>query len=133
MDMVNIKHAKKAQALASDLDYRKKLHEYTVLPEDMKTQWAKKAYGLQSEVSPTHCQFPPCISCNWAQLYFQSDFEPVYESITSHGGRTAGDVLGPGRVGGEVGMQRWLRQRRLEDGGLGLRAMVKVTMCWACA
>lgn len=51
MDMVNIRHAKKAQALASDLDYRKKLHEYTVLPEDMKTQWAKKAYGLQSEVS----------------------------------------------------------------------------------
>lgn len=52
MDMVHIKHAKKAQALASDLDYRTKLHEYTVLPEDMKTQWAKKAYGLQSEVSP---------------------------------------------------------------------------------
>ncbi|ELK04946.1 Nebulin-related-anchoring protein [Pteropus alecto] len=50
MDMVNIKHAKKAQALASDLDYRKKLHEYTVLPEDMKTQWARKAYGLQSEL-----------------------------------------------------------------------------------
>ncbi|XP_052038988.1 nebulin-related-anchoring protein isoform X3 [Apodemus sylvaticus] len=50
MDMVNLRHAKKAQALASDLDYRKKLHDYTVLPEDMKTQWAKKAYGLQSEV-----------------------------------------------------------------------------------
>ncbi|KAF6317602.1 nebulin related anchoring protein [Rhinolophus ferrumequinum] len=50
MDMVNITHAKKAQALASDLDYRKKLHEYTVVPEDMKTQWAKKAYGLQSEL-----------------------------------------------------------------------------------
>ncbi|XP_036048613.1 nebulin-related-anchoring protein isoform X1 [Onychomys torridus] len=50
MDMVNLRHAKKAQALASDLDYRKKLHEYTVLPEDMKTQWAKKAYGLQSEL-----------------------------------------------------------------------------------
>uniref|UniRef100_A0A4W2G6X6 Nebulin-related-anchoring protein n=1 Tax=Bos indicus x Bos taurus TaxID=30522 RepID=A0A4W2G6X6_BOBOX len=50
MDMVNIRHAKKAQALASDLDYRKRLHEYTVLPEDMKTLWAKKAYGLQSEL-----------------------------------------------------------------------------------
>ncbi|XP_045659133.1 nebulin-related-anchoring protein isoform X8 [Ursus americanus] len=50
MDMVHIKHAKKAQALASDLDYRTKLHQYTVLPEDMKTQWAKKAYGLQSEL-----------------------------------------------------------------------------------
>uniref|UniRef100_A0A8C6IHT4 Nebulin-related-anchoring protein n=1 Tax=Mus spicilegus TaxID=10103 RepID=A0A8C6IHT4_MUSSI len=50
MDLVNLRHAKKAQALASDLDYRKKLHDYTVLPEDMKTQWAKKAYGLQSEL-----------------------------------------------------------------------------------
>ncbi|XP_074229693.1 nebulin-related-anchoring protein isoform X5 [Camelus bactrianus] len=50
MDMVNIRHAKKAQALASDLDYRKQLHEYTALPEDMKTLWAKKAYGLQSEL-----------------------------------------------------------------------------------
>lgn len=51
MDMVNLRHAKKAQALASDLDYRNRLHEYTVVPEDMKTKWAKKAYGLQSDVS----------------------------------------------------------------------------------
>ncbi|XP_073650065.1 nebulin-related-anchoring protein isoform X9 [Tursiops truncatus] len=50
MDMVNMRHAKKAQALASDQGYRKKLHGYTVLPEDMKTCWAKKAYGLQSEL-----------------------------------------------------------------------------------
>ncbi|XP_037660583.1 nebulin-related-anchoring protein isoform X2 [Choloepus didactylus] len=50
MDMVNIRHARRAQALASDLDYRTRLHEYTVLPEDMKTQWAKRAYGLQSEL-----------------------------------------------------------------------------------
>ncbi|XP_078268966.1 nebulin-related-anchoring protein [Rhinoraja longicauda] len=49
LDMVNLKHAKKAQALASDLEYRKRLHDYTLLPEDMKLKWAKKAYGLQSE------------------------------------------------------------------------------------
>ncbi|CAI9613763.1 unnamed protein product [Staurois parvus] len=49
MDMVNITHAKKAQSLASELDYRTKLHEYTILPEDMKVTWAKKAYDLQSE------------------------------------------------------------------------------------
>ncbi|KAF4791229.1 Nebulin-related-anchoring protein [Turdus rufiventris] len=49
MDMINLRHAKKAQALASDLDYRTRLHEYTVLPEDMKTKWAKKAYDLQSD------------------------------------------------------------------------------------
>uniref|UniRef100_A0A8C8EDX5 Nebulin related anchoring protein n=1 Tax=Otus sunia TaxID=257818 RepID=A0A8C8EDX5_9STRI len=50
MDMINLRHAKKAQALASDLDYRKRLHEYTVVPEDMKTKWAKRAYGLQSDL-----------------------------------------------------------------------------------
>ncbi|KAF7705378.1 nebulin-related-anchoring protein [Silurus meridionalis] len=49
MDMVNLNHAKKAQALASDLDYRKKLHEYTILPDDIKVQQAKKAYNLQSD------------------------------------------------------------------------------------
>uniref|UniRef100_A0A8C5PME4 Nebulin related anchoring protein n=1 Tax=Leptobrachium leishanense TaxID=445787 RepID=A0A8C5PME4_9ANUR len=50
LDMVTLTHAKKAQTLASDLDYRKKLHEYTILPEDMKVTWAKKAYDLQSEL-----------------------------------------------------------------------------------
>lgn len=59
MDMVNLRHAKKAQALASDLDYRKKLHNYTVLPEDIRTQWAKKAYGLQSEVRGHHLPARP--------------------------------------------------------------------------
>ncbi|XP_036428590.1 nebulin-related-anchoring protein [Colossoma macropomum] len=49
MDMVNLNHAKKAQALASDLDYRKRLHEYTILPDDIKVQQAKKAYDLQSD------------------------------------------------------------------------------------
>ncbi|KAJ3607970.1 hypothetical protein NHX12_025021 [Muraenolepis orangiensis] len=48
-DMMNMSHAKKAQALASDLDYRKKLHDYTVMPDDIKVLQAKKAYALQSE------------------------------------------------------------------------------------
>lgn len=72
MDMVNIRHAKKAQALASDLDYREKLHEYTVLPEDMKTQWAKKASGLQSEVSPGVVSFSLCSSCSWIVTLLES-------------------------------------------------------------
>lgn len=50
LDMMNFSHAKKAQALASDLDYRKKLHDYTVLPDDITVQQAKKAYQLQSDV-----------------------------------------------------------------------------------
>uniref|UniRef100_A0A669PXS8 Nebulin related anchoring protein n=1 Tax=Phasianus colchicus TaxID=9054 RepID=A0A669PXS8_PHACC len=49
MDMVNLVHARKAQALASDQDYRKRLHEFTVLPEDLKMKWAKRAHMLQSE------------------------------------------------------------------------------------
>lgn len=49
-DMIHLVAAKSAQALASDQDYRKRLHKYTVLPDDMKVTWAKKAYDLQSEV-----------------------------------------------------------------------------------
>lgn len=49
-DMVNLSHAKKAQALASDLEYRTRLHDYTVMADDIKVQQAKKAYSLQSEV-----------------------------------------------------------------------------------
>lgn len=50
LDLINLVHAKQAQALASDQDYKKRLHSYTILPDDMKTQWAKKAYELQSQV-----------------------------------------------------------------------------------
>lgn len=50
LDLINLVHAKKAQALASDQEYKTHLHSYTVLPDDMKTQWAKKAYELQSQV-----------------------------------------------------------------------------------
>ena len=51
LDMMNISHAKKAQDLATDTNYRTILHEYTTLPTDMNVAWAKKAYGLQSDVS----------------------------------------------------------------------------------
>ncbi|XP_026132251.1 nebulin-related-anchoring protein-like isoform X3 [Carassius auratus] len=49
LDMVNLVHAKKAQALASDQDYKTHIHSYTALPDDIKVQWAKKAYDLQSQ------------------------------------------------------------------------------------
>lgn len=49
-ETIHLVTAKNAQALASDQDYRRKLHEYTVLPDDMKVRWAKEAYNLQSEV-----------------------------------------------------------------------------------
>uniref|UniRef100_A0A673TAQ6 Nebulin-related-anchoring protein n=1 Tax=Suricata suricatta TaxID=37032 RepID=A0A673TAQ6_SURSU len=49
MDMVHLVHARKAQALASDHDYRTRCHEFTALPEDLKMAWAKRAHALQSE------------------------------------------------------------------------------------
>jgi hypothetical protein len=53
MDMMYLVHARKAQALASDHDYRTQCHEFTALPEDLKMAWAKKAHALQSEVGST--------------------------------------------------------------------------------
>lgn len=50
MDMMEVAHAKKAQSLVSDQDYRLMLHRYTSLADDMNTQAAKRAYALQSEV-----------------------------------------------------------------------------------
>lgn len=50
MDMMEVAHAKKAQSLVSEQDYRLTLHQYTSLPDDMKVQAAKRAYALQSEV-----------------------------------------------------------------------------------
>lgn len=50
LDMINISHAKKAQDLATDTNYRTFLHEYTTLPTDRSVAWAKKAYGLHSDV-----------------------------------------------------------------------------------
>nr|XP_058910804.1 nebulin-related-anchoring protein isoform X6 [Kogia breviceps] len=49
-DTVPLVHARKAQALASDRDYRTRRHEFTALPEDLKMAWAKKAHALQSEL-----------------------------------------------------------------------------------
>jgi len=50
MDMLEVAHAKKAQALASDQDYRLTLHNYTSLADNIQTQAAKRAYALQSDV-----------------------------------------------------------------------------------
>lgn len=78
MDMVNLRHAKKAQALASDLDYRKRLHEYTVVPEDMKTKWAKKAYGLQSDV---RCYIPSLTVTSSISVYRLFQFDIITHFI----------------------------------------------------
>ena len=57
MDMLEVAHAKKAQSLASEQDYRLTLHQYTSLPDDMKVLEAKRAYQLQSEVGMATPEF----------------------------------------------------------------------------
>ncbi|CAM4605460.1 unnamed protein product, partial [Caretta caretta] len=49
LDMVNLVHARKAQALVSDQEYRKLFHQYTSVTDDVRLQCAKNAYKLQSE------------------------------------------------------------------------------------
>lgn len=49
LDMVHLVHARQAQHLATDVGYRTASHCFTALPTDMKVEWAKKAYGLQSD------------------------------------------------------------------------------------
>lgn len=51
LDMVHLVHARKAQHLATDRGYRTASRHFTALPTDMKVEWAKKAYSLQSDVS----------------------------------------------------------------------------------
>ena len=51
LDMIHLVHARKAQHLATDIGYKTASHHFTALPTDMKVEWAKKAYSLQSDVS----------------------------------------------------------------------------------
>lgn len=74
MDMMEVAHAKKAQSLVSEQDYRLMLHQYTSLADDMKVQAAKRAYALQSEVR-YGCRpllsHPCTVECNTAYLTYQ--------------------------------------------------------------
>lgn len=58
LDMMTLTHAKKAQELATETNYKTFLHKYTNLPTDMKLEWAKKAYGLHSDVRLEHEIYP---------------------------------------------------------------------------
>ncbi|CAI9156012.1 unnamed protein product [Rangifer tarandus platyrhynchus] len=50
LDMLPITHAKKSQAIASDVDYKHLLHDYSYPPDSVNVDLAKKAYALQSDV-----------------------------------------------------------------------------------
>ena len=51
VDMVSINAAKEGQALASDVDYRHYLHQWSCFPDQNDVIQARKAYDLQSDVS----------------------------------------------------------------------------------
>lgn len=54
LDMINLVHARKAQSLVSEQEYRQLLHQYTSLTDDVRLRCAKNAYKLQSEVLAKH-------------------------------------------------------------------------------
>lgn len=51
VDMVSINAAKEGQALASNVDYRQYLHQWSCFPDQNDVIQARKAYDLQSDVS----------------------------------------------------------------------------------
>lgn len=59
LDMLQVTQAKKAQAIASDMDYRHVPHSYSYPPDSINLDLAKKAYALQSDVSIRFPLFPP--------------------------------------------------------------------------
>lgn len=50
-DMVSISTAKEGQALASNVDYRQYLHQWSCFPDQNDVIHARRAYDLQSDVS----------------------------------------------------------------------------------
>lgn len=77
LDMLHISHAKKAQDLATETTYRTVLHDYTSLPTDMNVSWAKKAYGLQSEVSLAGSASIEMCSCHKRKRFLSHQTPPL--------------------------------------------------------
>lgn len=94
-------HAKKSQAQASDLTYRRKLHDYTCDPEQLTVKHAKQAYKLQSDVR---------------LLEIGSLVGLTYRSLIDHSSRS---VAGQLQVGPELDQRSGLDPSRFPQGGAG--------------
>lgn len=66
-DMVNIVAAKKAQDVASNVNYKHSLHHYTYLPDAMDLELSKNMMHIQSDVSDVYStrQFPSKVGALW--------------------------------------------------------------------
>lgn len=51
LDMVSVVAAKKAQEMVTDINYRQRLHNYTLLPDAMSVELSKSRMQIQSDVS----------------------------------------------------------------------------------
>lgn len=91
MDMVHLVHARKAQHLATDIGYKTASHHFTALPTDMKVEWAKKAYDLQSDVRSVCVHV--CVCYCWCKGFPRPSQTIVYTYGIPISGSLNGNIL----------------------------------------
>ncbi|XP_055428567.1 nebulin isoform X11 [Bubalus kerabau] len=83
LDMLPLTHAKKSQAIASDVDYKHLLHNYSYPPDSVNVDLAKKAYALQSDVEYKADYNSWMKGCGWVP----------YGSLEMEKAKRASDIL----------------------------------------
>nr|XP_033800807.1 nebulin isoform X21 [Geotrypetes seraphini] len=83
LDMVEITSAKKAQAVASDIDYKHLIHNYAYPPDSVSLSHAKKAYTLQSDVDYRADYNSWMKGCGWVP----------YESLEMENAKKASQII----------------------------------------
>ncbi|XP_025061002.1 nebulin isoform X9 [Alligator sinensis] len=68
LDMIPVTQAKKAQAIASNVDYRHYLHDYSYPPDSINMELAKKSYALQSDNEYKSDYNSWMKGCGWVSL-----------------------------------------------------------------
>ncbi|XP_063285587.1 nebulin isoform X19 [Pelobates fuscus] len=76
LDMVAVTSAKKAQAIASNIDYKHPLHSYFYPPDSVSVSLAKKAYTIQSDIDYKSDYNSWVKGCGWSP-YGSLDEEKV--------------------------------------------------------